>query len=105
MAIVSVEDGAFEEAVLKASEPVLVDFYAEWCGPCRALSPKLEELSNEMSDVKIAKIDIDSNPNTPAQYGVKSIPTLILFKGGEKVGELLGNQTKEAITDLIKQHS
>ena len=79
-----VSDATFGEEVLSSKEPVLVDFWAEWCGPCRAISPVLEELSTELAGkVKIVKLNIDENPDTTVKYGVRSIPTMILFKGGE----------------------
>lgn len=99
-------DDNFEKDVLKSSVPVLVDFWAEWCGPCRALAPKLEEIAVEMKDkVLIAKMDVDKNPNTPAKYGVRGIPTLILFKDGKEVDQIVGNHPKENIVALLKKHS
>ena len=84
MATLKVTDEKFEEQVLKNEKPVLVDFWAEWCGPCKMVGPILEEISDEMSnDIVIAKHDIDSEPNMPTKYGVRGIPTMLLFKGGE----------------------
>ena len=93
MTVTHVTDAEFEEKVLNAEGPVLVDFWADWCGPCKAIAPALEEIAGEMSDsLSVAKVDVDSNPSTPAKYGIRGIPTLILFKDGEvadtKVGAL-----------------
>ncbi len=101
----SVTDTSFDKDVMKSSTPVLVDFWAEWCGPCRALSPKLEEIATEMSSqVKIVKMNVDENPQTPGQYGIRGIPALLLFKDGKQVGELIGNQPKDNITEFLKSH-
>ena len=99
-------DQSFEADVLKSSTPGLVDFWAEWCGPCRALGPKLEEIAGEMKDkVKIVKLNIDENPGTPAKYGVRGIPTLIVFKDGKEVDQIVGNHPKENIVALLQKHS
>jgi thioredoxin 1 len=101
----AVTDSSFDKDVMKSSTPVLVDFWAEWCGPCRALSPKLEEIATEMStQVKIVKMNVDENPQTPGQYGIRGIPALLLFKDGKQVGELVGNQPKDSITEFLKSH-
>lgn len=100
-----VTDSTFDQDVFKAPALVLVDFWAEWCGPCRALAPKLEEIAAEMgSQVKVLKMNVDENPKTPGQFGIRGIPAMLLFKGGKQVGELVGNQPKESITDFLKSH-
>lgn len=93
----TVSDATFDQEVLKSTQPVLVDFWAEWCGPCKAIAPVLEELSTELAGkVKIVKLDVDSNPATAAKYGVRSIPTMILYKGGEAVDMKIGAGTPKA---------
>lgn len=106
MASVKTTDSSFEQDVIKSDKLTLVDFWAEWCGPCKALGPKLEELSDELAtNVKVVKVNIDENPDTPSKFGVRGIPTMILFKGGSQVDQLVGNHPKEAIAELIKKHS
>ena len=100
-----VTDSEFESVVLKAEGLVLVDFCADWCGPCRALGPKLEEIANEFeSKAKVVKVNIDENPNSPANYGVRGIPTMILFKNGQELEQIVGNQPKENIVAAIQKH-
>jgi thioredoxin 1 len=95
MATKKITDTSFEADVLKADKPVLVDFWAEWCGPCRMIGPALEEISDELSDqVEIVKINIDENPETPGKYGVRGIPTMILFKGGAPAATKVGAAPK-----------
>jgi thioredoxin 1 len=102
MATQTVDTNNFEADVLKSSEPVVVDFWAEWCGPCKAIGPSLEEISDEMAGkVKIAKVNIDENPDIAAQYGVRSIPTLVLFKDGEPASMQVGAKPKNALVDWI----
>ena len=102
MATVSVTDESFENDVLKSEKPIVVDFWAEWCGPCKQIGPTLEEISNEMSsDVIIAKHNIDNEPNTPTKYGIRGIPTMLLFKSGELKATKVGASTKSNIVEWI----
>ena len=104
--IVTLTEANFEEEVIQSSVPVLVDFWAEWCGPCKMIAPSLEEISTEMEGkVKITKLNIDENPDLAAQYGVRSIPTLVLFKGGEPASMQVGARPKSALADWIKSAS
>ncbi|GAB5468580.1 MAG: thioredoxin TrxA [Rhodospirillales bacterium] len=103
MSINKVTDTSFDEDVLKADHPVLVDFWAEWCGPCRAIAPALEDLAQEMSGrVSIAKVNIDENPKTPSQYGVRAIPTLMIFKDGEVAATKLGAVSKAQLQQWVE---
>lgn len=99
----NVTDNEFETEVLKADGPVMVDFWAEWCGPCKALSPIVDEVANEMGDkLKIVKINIDESPNAPTKYGVRGIPTLMMFKGGEVVDTRVGGMSKSQLNEWLK---
>ena len=99
----AVSDDSFESEVLDAEGPVLVDFWAEWCGPCKQIGPSLEEISEEMADViTVAKVNIDENPMTPSKYGVRGIPTLILFKDGEVAATKVGALPKSKIVEWIE---
>ncbi len=103
MATVKVDQSNFDADVLNSDVPVIVDFWAEWCGPCKMIGPHLEEISNEMSDtVKVAKLNIDDNPDLAAKYGVRSIPTLVMFKNGEPASIQVGAKPKSALVDWIK---
>ena len=100
--IVHVTDDNFESEVLQSSEPVLVDYWAEWCGPCKMIAPVLDEICNEYEGrVKIAKLNIDDNPNTPPRYGIRGIPTLMLFKDGEVEATKVGAVSKSQLTAFI----
>ncbi len=106
MATVTVDNSNFQNDVLQASVPVVVDFWAEWCGPCKMIAPALEEIANEMAgQVKIAKVNIDENPELAAQFGVRSIPTLLLFKDGEVAANMVGAAPKGRLADWIKASS
>jgi len=101
----AVTDTSFESEVLKSGTPVLVDFWAEWCGPCRSLAPKLEEVAQELGEkVKIVKVNVDENQMTPQKYGVRGIPAMLLFKSGSEVGQLVGNHPKDAILDFLNKN-
>ena len=102
---VKISDDVFEEKVLEADKPVLVDFWAEWCGPCHMIAPSVQEIADEQEDVLIvAKMDIDDNPVTPGRYGIMSIPTLMLFKNGEAVARIVGAMPKDRIMAQILPH-
>ena len=105
MATISVTDDNFDTEVLKSPKPIVVDFWAEWCGPCKQIGPTLEEISDEMADqVIIAKHNIDNEPNTPTKYGVRGIPTMLLFKDGELKATKVGSTPKSDIVAWIKEN-
>jgi len=100
--IVHVTDDNFENEVLQSSDPVLVDYWAEWCGPCKMIAPVLDEIASEYDGrVKVAKLNIDDNPNTPPRYGIRGIPTLMLFKDGEVEATKVGAVSKSQLTAFI----
>tara|TARA_B100000700_G_C14972742_1_gene822282 strand:+ start:274 stop:594 length:321 start_codon:yes stop_codon:yes gene_type:complete len=105
MATKKVTDESFEKDVIKSQKTTIVDFWAEWCNPCKQISPILEEISNEMSnDVVIAKLNIDQEVNTPTKYGIRGIPTMLLFKAGELKATKVGATTKSNIVSWIKEN-
>ena len=100
-----ITDDSFENDVLSSSQPVLVDFWAEWCGPCKQIAPALEELAAELGDkVTVAKLNIDDNPSTPGKYGVRGIPTLMLFKNGEVAATKIGALPKSKLQEWLEQN-
>jgi thioredoxin 1 len=100
-----VTDNAFKTEVLDSKIPVLVDFWAPWCGPCRAIAPVVEEISTELSGkVKVVKMNVDDNMQVPGQLGIRSIPTLKLFVNGQEVNQMVGSASKDAIKQFLKPH-
>ncbi len=100
--IVHVTDDTFEDEVLKAGEPVLVDYWADWCGPCKMIAPILDEIADEYAGkLKVAKLNIDENPNTPPKFGIRGIPTLMLFKNGNVEATKVGAVSKSQLTAFI----
>lgn len=99
-----VTDSSFEQEILQSDQPAVVDFWAEWCGPCRAIAPIMKELAAQYGDqVKIVKMDIDANVNTPGKYGVRAVPTVLAFKGGQVVEQLVGARPKGDFEAMVKK--
>ena len=106
MAISDVTDATFEQEVIKSDRPVLVDFWAEWCAPCRMLAPVVQEIAEELGDrIRVYKLDLDTNPQTPARYNVRAVPTLLFFRNGEVADQLVGAVPKARIVEKLEQLS
>ncbi len=103
--IINITDGSFENEVIDSNTPVLVDFWAQWCGPCKAIAPILEDIAQKYAGkIKIAKLDVDHNPGTPPKFGVRGIPTLILFKDGQVKATQVGLMSKNELMSFIDDH-
>ena len=102
MSVTKLTNDTFEKEALAAGKPVLVDFYADWCGPCKMLAPVVEEIANESEQYRVCKLNVDDAPDIAARYGVMSIPTMIVFKNGEAAGRTVGVQSKQTILNMLK---
>ena len=106
LGVLEVSDATFDQEVLRSEQPVLVDFWAVWCGPCKAISPVVDSLAATYAGkLKVAKVNVDENGATPSRYGVRGIPTLLLFKGGQVVGQLVGNVPKDEVEKFVCSHT
>jgi thioredoxin 1 len=102
--VVEVTDQNFEQEILRSEKPAIVDFWAEWCGPCRALSPIIKDLAARYGEqVKVVKMDVDAHPQTPGRYGVRAIPTVLAFKGGQVVGQILGARPRAEFEAMVQK--
>lgn len=105
MSSIAVTDADFEKEVLNSDKPVIIDFWAEWCGPCKQFGPVFEEVSNNMTDIVFAKVNIDENPEVPTKYGVRGIPTMLMFKNGEVAAMKVGNTAKGDFENWITENT
>ena len=103
--VIELNDNNFDEEVIKSNEPVLVDFWAEWCGPCKMIAPSVENISSAYEGkLKVGKLDVDSNPNVSSTYGIRSIPTLLIFKNGAPVDQIVGAVAQNVIESKVDNH-
>lgn len=103
--VLNATDTGFESEIIQSSQLTLVDFWAEWCGPCRQLGPTVAQIADEFAGkIKVFKMNVDENPNTPVRFHIRGIPTVIFFKDGKVVDQIVGNQSKDAITQIIQKH-
>lgn len=105
MSIIAVTDDKFESEVLKSDKPVVVDFWAEWCGPCKQFGPVFEDVSNNVEGVTFAKVNIDENPESPTRFGIRSIPTMLMFKNGQVAAMKVGNTTRGDFENWISENA
>jgi thioredoxin 1 len=101
--VTEINDSNFENEVLKSDKPVVVDFWAPWCGPCRIIGPRIEELSLELQNLKFCKLNVDENQSTSEKYNIRSIPTLLIFKNGKNVGQIIGAMSKDFLKEKLLQ--